>query len=81
MQITGGLGNQLFQLAAGLSLVPDQPDQLAIEERLGKPRGSIGGSAEIFSFEWPVPLKIVRTKAGKFSDFMSRVNLYVNPFS
>ena len=76
MQITGGLGNQLFQLAAGLSLVPDQPDQLAIEERLGKPRGSIGGSAEIFSFEWPVPLKIVRTKAGKFSDFMSRVTGY-----
>ena len=76
LQITGGLGNQLFQLAAGLSLVPDQPTQLAIEERLGKPRGSIGGSAEIFTFDWPVPLKIVPTRAGKFSDFMSRVTGY-----
>jgi hypothetical protein len=76
LQITGGLGNQLFQLAAGLSLVPDQPNQLAIEGKLGKPRVSTGGSAEIFSFDWPVPLKIVPTRVGKFSDFMSRVTGY-----
>ena len=47
IQITGGLGNQLFQFAAGLSLVEGEPDQLDIEKKLGKPRSASKTNADL----------------------------------
>jgi hypothetical protein len=50
IHLTGGLGNQLFQFAAGLSL---QPDLLKIEPLLGRPRLNSSGIPEIYSFSHP----------------------------
>jgi hypothetical protein len=76
LQLTGGLGNQFFQLAAGLSLTPDQPNQVVIEEKLGRPRSSIEGFADILAFDWPEPFEVVPVRVGRLSNFMSRVTGY-----
>jgi hypothetical protein len=47
--LTGGLGNQLFQYAAGLSLNTD--DSIYLEDKIGKPRGE--HRADIFDFSLP----------------------------
>ena len=52
LHLTGGLGNQLFQLAAGLSQVEPERDVLYVDTSLGKPR-STDGIADIFSFKLP----------------------------
>jgi hypothetical protein len=51
ISLTGGLGNQLFQLAAGLNFV--KGDNLYLSTAFGKPRINEGGDAEIFSFRLP----------------------------
>jgi hypothetical protein len=76
LQLTGGLGNQLFQLAAGLSLVSCESNKLEIEEKLGRPRGTVEGTPDVLSFDWPEPFKIVPVRVGKLSNFMSRVTGY-----
>lgn len=50
IHLTGGLGNQLFQFAAGVSL---QSDLLKIEPHLGRPRLNSSGIPEIYSFSHP----------------------------
>ena len=47
--LTGGLGNQLFQYTAGLSLKSE--DSIYLEDKIGKPRGEHG--ADIFEFSLP----------------------------
>ena len=49
--LTGGLGNQLFQLAAGLSAT--KKGVLYLHWSLGKPRISESGLPEIASFNLP----------------------------
>jgi hypothetical protein len=73
VQITGGLGNQLFQFAAGLSLIKDELEPINIEEKLGKPRSADGGTADIFGFVLPQTFNIISIKSGRVSEFMSRV--------
>ncbi len=73
VQITGGLGNQLFQFAAGLSLIKDDLEPINIEEKLGKPRSANGANADIFGFVLPQTFKIISVKGGLVSDFMSKV--------
>jgi len=51
LSLTGGLGNQLFQLAAGLKI--SAGGQLNISTIYGKPRQNKRGKAEIFSFSLP----------------------------
>ena len=76
IQITGGLGNQLFQFAAGLSLVEGEPDQLDIEQKLGKPRSASKTNADLLGFTWPHPLNIIGGNQSRVSEFMSRVTGY-----
>ena len=73
IQITGGLGNQLFQFAAGLSLIEDKSEPIFVEQKLGKPRSAVKGTADIFGFFWPQTLKVIKVNNSRISDFMSRV--------
>jgi hypothetical protein len=52
--LTGGLGNQLFQIAAGLFAT--SADQLVIECKLGRPRLNSQKKPEIDSFDFPFDL-------------------------
>ena len=51
VSLTGGLGNQLFQLAAGLYAA--QGEKLSLEWTIGRPRLNANGLAEISSFQLP----------------------------
>lgn len=62
ISLTGGLGNQLFQLAAGLFVTKSNP--LALEWRLGKPRLNSYDLPEISSFALPIEAKLV-AKSGQ----------------
>jgi hypothetical protein len=48
LYLTGGLGNQLFQFAAALSI--SQTQEIEIFEKFGKPRLNSKGDPELFSF-------------------------------
>jgi hypothetical protein len=50
LPITGGLGNQLFELSAALST---GGDEIQILQTIGRPRTNSSGDAELFSFELP----------------------------
>ena len=69
LSLTGGLGNQLFQLAAGLSL--SKGNSLIVSTRYGKPRRNDEGYAEIFSFHLPEHVGI--DKPGKSNRFMHKI--------
>ena len=73
IQITGGLGNQLFQFAAGLSLLESKSEPIYIEQKLGKPRSALGGTPDILGFVWPQTVNIIKVNNGRISEFMSRV--------
>jgi hypothetical protein len=51
ISLTGGLGNQLFQFAAALSLSREGKVELVTD--LASPRVSLNGEAELLSFELP----------------------------
>lgn len=71
--ITGGLGNQLFQLAAGIFR---NPSQINLESTLGKPRVTRDGRIAIDDFELPNQVQILPSR--NFRPFFSRViNLQV----
>jgi len=57
ISLTGGLGNQLFQLAAGLSLANN--DELLICSSFGRPRKSNTGDPELLSFNLPSNVKVL----------------------
>lgn len=54
LSLTGGLGNQLFQLAAALSY---NNSSIVLETNLGKPRRNSGGEPEISSYILPDNVK------------------------
>lgn len=62
--LTGGLGNQLFQLAAGLTVA--SPGNLIIDRNLGSPRLNRRGNPDLDSFEFPSPLRFNAPSKGKF---------------
>lgn len=66
--LTGGLGNQLFQLAAGLTVA--SPENLIIDRNLGSPRLNRRGNPDLDSFIFPSPLNFnaVSKRKFKFSD-------------
>ena len=64
VHLTGGLGNQLFQLAAGVSL---GTDKIEFETTLGKPRGSEKNTADVLAFN--LPFQII------LQDFNGRMRL------
>ena len=66
--LTGGLGNQLFQLAAGLTTAASE--NLVIDRNLGRPRLNRLGSPDLDSFLFPSPLTF-NTKSKKASVFFS----------
>jgi hypothetical protein len=76
ISLTGGLGNQLFQLAVGLSTA--QTDGLTLEWCLGKPRLNKSGDPEIASFILPPNVSLERKRkfswiAGKSAGYMLRM--------
>ena len=60
ISLAGGLGNQLFQLAAGLNL--SKNTQLAIDVTLGHPRTSINGVAEVLNFRLPNNVVVLNSR-------------------
>lgn len=73
ISLTGGLGNQLFQLAAGLYL--SKNEQLMIEWRLGSPRLNKFDLPEITSFM--LPSTVVIGKRSRKSFLASKAHGYV----
>ena len=69
LHLTGGLGNQLFQLAAGLYFAQDT--ELIILAKNGKPRTNQIGEPEIVSFILPDQANV--TNSFRYSSFISRV--------
>lgn len=62
--LTGGLGNQLFQIMAALSTSSD--GQLAAFTSFGKPRVNINGSPDSFDFRFPFELTDQKTNSSWF---------------
>lgn len=69
LSLTGGLGNQLFQLAAGLGL--SKGGLLILSTRYGKPRNNENDDAEIFSFH--LPEQVVVDKSSKSNRIMQKL--------
>jgi hypothetical protein len=60
VQLTGGLGNQLFQLAAGLQVAKTKP--LFMEQDLGAPRRNQFGAPDVSSFKLPDQVTIEKRR-------------------
>jgi hypothetical protein len=73
LHLTGGLGNQLFQLAAGLNFSSDKV--LRISVRNGKPRLNSSGEPELFSFKMPHNVMVIEEQ--RYSKFVSKVFGYM----
>jgi hypothetical protein len=73
ISLTGGLGNQLFQLAAGLYVTRNEP--LILEWRLAKPRLNHSNLPEISSFVLPSQVKFLGDSKDSF--FASKAVGYV----
>ena len=73
LHLTGGLGNQLFQLAAGLNFSEDE--DLFIAAKNGKPRLNQFGEPDVLSFALPSSVKVLEEE--KYSRFVSKVFGYV----
>jgi hypothetical protein len=67
--LTGGLGNQLFQLAAALSCAGS--GTVHILKQQGNPRKNISGDPELFSFSLPKNVRVI--KGGYFKWFSSKI--------
>lgn len=70
--LTGGLGNQLFQLAAALS---HSTGVVGLEWRVGRPRLNRSGVPEIMSFK--LPKEVVVVEPGCFSGLLSKSSGYL----
>ena len=78
LSLTGGLGNQLFQLAAGLNLAEN--GKLSLVTELGAPRKSKDGKADLLSFSLPKRVELLKEKRAnwitkKTAGFMLRNGL------
>ncbi len=58
--LTGGLGNQLFQMAAGLN---STTERVCLESKIGNPRKNNHGEAELLSFRIPERTSIINSNA------------------
>ena len=74
LNLTGGLGNQLFQLSAGVNAAQLNDSDLRVEWVLGKPRLDQNGKPEISNFF--LPSNVTFRKASKSSFFLSKVTGY-----
>lgn len=70
LPLTGGLGNQLFQLAAALSIA--KGGKVLLDQSIGKPRINELGLPELVSFELPNTVELSPKKSSNF--LMSRVS-------
>ena len=66
ISLTGGLGNQFFQLSAGLSMAKELKEDILLEIGIGKPRLNKLGEPEIESFILPKEVKVNRNKTGSW---------------
>jgi len=73
ISLTGGLGNQLFQLAAALSFFGDS--KIKFEWGIGKPRLNALGLPELTSFILPENVELLTSR--KFSWLMSKSTGYI----
>ena len=64
VSLTGGLGNQLFQLAAALTHF--QNSDVGLISTYGAPRTSSNGKPEIFNFKLPDRVSMVSKNNSKF---------------
>ena len=71
--LTGGLGNQLFQLANALNLDPNR--EIYLEWTLGKPRCNDQGLPDLLSFQPPSRVHLM--PATGFSRFISKTVGYI----
>lgn len=62
--LTGGLGNQLFQLANALTL--DQDRELLLEWKLGRPRCNKQGLPDIMSLQLPKRVKLLNRTGNSY---------------
>ena len=69
LHLTGGLGNQLFQLAAAVYFAKNT--ELHVLTKNGKPRTNKMGEPEIFSFI--LPNQVTVSNSSSYSTFISRV--------
>jgi hypothetical protein len=69
LPLTGGLGNQLFQYAAGLAVQGDR--NLILESSMGKPRINGGGEPQILEFT--LANNVVFMKKNRSTEFISKV--------
>ena len=81
LHLTGGLGNELFQIAAGLH--SSKSKNLSIEWVLGKPRVNISGLPQIECYELPSEINLLeRSKnswlAGKTLGYILRSSIEPN---
>jgi len=60
VSLTGGLGNQLFQLAAGLKISEGKEVHLTVA--YGNPRPFSKDTADLYSFSLPTNVKIIKRK-------------------
>jgi hypothetical protein len=67
--LTGGLGNQLFQLAAALHYAAG--GEVLILENQGNPRRNKSGSPELFSYSLPANVRVIR--GGYFNLVSSKI--------
>lgn len=74
IHLTGGLGNQLFQISAALS-ISDRQEELMLSVKNGKPRLSPSGEPDLLSFNLPENIVVDRTQ--KFSYFAAKASGYV----
>jgi glycosyltransferase involved in cell wall biosynthesis len=80
VSLTGGLGNQLFQLAAAMEVAGDR--KVTLIDSLGKPRRNSLGKAEIESFV--LPKNVISGKgreswiSGKVTGYLLRSGIWPN---
>ena len=67
--LTGGLGNQLFQLAAAFAI--SNKNEVILHDEIGRPRLNSNGRPEIESLVLPDSVRVERI--GKFNSFISKV--------
>lgn len=73
LHLTGGLGNQLFQMAAGMFF--SNSGELIISEKNGIPRVNAAGQPELLSFK--LPSNVSCLKHSRFSRINSRICGYM----
>jgi Glycosyl transferase family 11 len=78
VSLTGGLGNQLFQLAIALNV--SNGGRIFLETEIGNPRRNTNGEPELFSYKLPPTVQIYRGKrVGNFlrkaSGFLLRIGV------